>query len=263
MPSTKSLENESSGVPPGSMRMLGAHPLADAAKSWEDAAQQYLFELQRGQAQATAASERIRKETEIELQRRWLEAYRSHAEALYAGYVGGPHVQDAALAWHQLADALRVLQDVQPSLRATQDAGESAALRMTEARSAEGDDAAERSRQVYADYLAQLASIWDRRAAIEAAQRLQQDYFDKLRHALETAEREAAASQQRYLAEVNAILSDGTGSRRLQDELAPIQEALSAALARAQGAGVDAMIDGLRAFKTAAASGGAAAETPA
>jgi hypothetical protein len=263
MTSRKSLAIEPSAPQAGTAGPVSVNPLADATKSWEDAAQQYLFELQRCQAQATAVAERIRQETELELQRRWLEAYRSHAEALYAGYVSGPHVQEAAQAWQQLAEALRALQDVQPSLRAKQDAGQSAAQRMTEARGAGDGDAAERSRQVYADYLAQLGTIWDRRAAIEAAQRMQQDYYDKLRNALDTAEREAAASQQRYLAEVNAILSDDTGSRRLNEDLAPIQQTLAAALASAQGAGVDALIDSLRAYKARATSSPTPAAAPA
>lgn len=247
MPSRKSSSNE---VPPSEGSQAGtasANPWGDAVKTWEDALMQHQFEVLRGQGRAAAVVERVRKDAEAELQRRWIEAYRTHAEALNALYVTGPQVQEAAQAWQRLTEAVNGLNDVQPLLRATQEAGQAAAQRLAEA-GAEAD-AAERSRQVYAEYLAQLASIWDRRAALEAAQRAQQAYYDRLRVALESVSREAAASQQRYLAEVNSILADDTMWQRLGEELKPIQQELAETAARAEREGIDALIDGLRAQK--------------
>ncbi|MEF7612895.1 hypothetical protein V4F39_03160 [Aquincola sp. MAHUQ-54] len=256
MPSRKHAD----GAPPAPQEQAQETGLLAALKSYENAALQYQFELQRHQARAAAVVERVRQECEAEAQRRWLEAYRSYSEALTDLYASGPDVQGARQAAQRWAEALHALYDVQPGLRATQEAGQSALQRLAEAGSAEGD-AAERTRQVYDDYVTQLASIWDRRGALDAAQRAQQDYNDKLRAALEAAGRRATAAQQAYLAEVDKILKDDTLWRRLQDELAPIQEAMASALAQARDLGIDATIDGLRAYKApaGAAPEGAAA----
>ena len=57
--------------------------------------------------------------------------------AVYAG----PYAQEARQAAQRWAEALHALYDVQPGLCATQEAGQSAAQRLAEAGSAEGDAA--------------------------------------------------------------------------------------------------------------------------
>lgn len=256
MQSKKGSQKDDARAQEPESRPASSNPLAEAARTCENAVLQYQFDLQRAQARMADILERLRTENDAELQRRWLEAYRSYAEALNDHYVTGPHVQEAAHAYQRLAEALRTLQDAQPSLRAQQEVAQQAAQRLAEVRNE--PDAAERSRQVYADHLAQVASIWDRSGALEAAQRAQREYHEKLSTAMDTAGRLAAESQQRYLTEVAALLGDDTLWRRLRDELAPIQDEMTAALKRAQTQNIDATIEGLRAYKTQTVNAGAA-----
>jgi uncharacterized phage infection (PIP) family protein YhgE len=249
---TPTTETSSDAVPDGDLPSAESPAASDdsnaAVAKYEDALLQYQIDLQRNQTRSAAAYMKVKREVDEDLQRRWLEAYRSYAEALAENYYSGPHVEEASQAYQRLADALAALQDTRASQQASHEAAQELSKRLAEAGT--GADATEPAQQAYTDYLAQLTAIWDRSAAATEAQNAQRHYQDKLRAAYETAAQRSAESQQRYLDAVNAILSDDTLHRRTQAELEPLRIEVASSLEKAQRQCVGATIDGLRAYES-------------